>query len=114
MAKKVKPPPPFLGRWRITSMEKWDQGFVDAEVEGFVEFRPGGRGSFQFGYVSGKFRYRGTARDDKPGVEWSWKGMDEMDRKSGSGWATMDDVTIHGLIAIHLGDESAFDAIRKG
>ena len=34
MAKKAKPSSPFEGRWRIVSMETWDQGFVDAEVEG--------------------------------------------------------------------------------
>ena len=29
---------PFVGRWRITWMEQWDQEFVDEEVEGFFEF----------------------------------------------------------------------------
>ena len=38
MAKKVKPPNPFAGRWRITSMEQWDQDFVDEEEEGYFEF----------------------------------------------------------------------------
>ena len=42
MAKKPKPPSPVEGRWRITSMEMWDQEFVDAEVEGYFEFRPSG------------------------------------------------------------------------
>jgi hypothetical protein len=53
MAMKSKPQSPFEGRWRITSMEMWSQDFVDAEVEGFIEFRLDGLGSFQFGYVSG-------------------------------------------------------------
>jgi hypothetical protein len=26
---KGKPKSPFTGRWRITSMEMWDQDFVD-------------------------------------------------------------------------------------
>jgi hypothetical protein len=53
MAKKSKSQSPFVGRWRITSMEMWGQDFVDAEVEGYFEFGPNGQGSFQFGYVSG-------------------------------------------------------------
>src|SRR5205823_2858329 len=53
MAKKSKTPSPLEGRWRITWMEMWDQDFVDEEVEGYFDFEPNGRGSFQFGYVSG-------------------------------------------------------------
>jgi hypothetical protein len=79
MAKKAKPPSPFEGRWRITSMEMWSQDVVDAEVEGFVEFEPNGLGNFQFAYVSGDIDYRDSTRDGKPSVEWSWDGNDEMD-----------------------------------
>jgi hypothetical protein len=60
---KTKPKSPFLGRWRITSMEMWDQDFVDAEVEGYFEFEPDDLGNFQFGYVSGNIDYRDTTRD---------------------------------------------------
>jgi hypothetical protein len=38
MAKSSKNPNPFDGRWRITSMERWDQDFVDEEEEGYFEF----------------------------------------------------------------------------
>jgi hypothetical protein len=113
MARKSKPPSPFAGRWRITSMEMWDQDFVDAEVEGFIEFGPNGLGSFQFGYVSGEIDYREGAREGKPSVEWSWDGNDEMDPAQGRGWAVIDGGELHGLIAIHQGDESEFVAIRK-
>jgi hypothetical protein len=87
MAKKSKTPTPFEGRWRITLMEMWAQDFVDAEVEGYFEFRPDGMGSFQFGYVSGEIDYRDGIRDGKRSVEWSWEGNDEMDPASGRGWA---------------------------
>lgn len=114
MAKKSEPPSPFEGRWRITSMEMWDQDFVDAEVEGYFEFGPDGLGSFQFGYVCGGIDYRDSSRDGKPSVEWSWDGNDEMDPASGRGWAVIEGDEIHGVIAIHLGDESEFVAKRKG
>lgn len=113
MTKKSKIPSPFEGRWRITAMEMWDQGFVVAEVEGYIEFEPNRRGSFQFGYVSGDIDYRDSTKDGKPSVEWSWDGNDEMDPASGRGWAVIDGDTIQGVIAFHHGDESEFMAQRK-
>ena len=113
MAKISKPASPFEGYWRITSMELWAQDFVDADVEGFIEFKPNGLGSFQFGYVSGGIDYRDDTREGSPSVEWSWDGNDEMDPASGRGWAVIDGDKIKGVIAIHRGDKSEFEAIRK-
>ena len=63
MAKKVKPPNPFAGRWRITSMEQWDQDFVDEEEEGYFEFTEKRWGVFHFGYVHGQMDCRLTTRE---------------------------------------------------
>lgn len=93
-------------------MELWDQEFVNAEVEGYVEFGTDGLGSFQFGYVSGDIDYREGTRDGVPCVEWSWDGQDEMDPASGRGWAVLKDSELHGRIYIHNRDESGFDATR--
>lgn len=101
---------PFIGRWRITQMDEWDQDFVDAEVEGYVEFDPKGSGEFQFGYVHGGMDCRLTTRDGQPCVEWTWDGNDEMDPAQGRGWAVIKGEELHGLIAFHLGDESGFVA----
>jgi hypothetical protein len=60
---KAKTTNPFIGRWRITRMDEWDQDFVDAEVEGYVEFDPKGSGEFQFGYVHGGMDCRLATRD---------------------------------------------------
>lgn len=79
MTKKSTSSSPIQGRWRITLMEMWDQAFVDAEVEGYVEFGPDGHGSFQFGYVSGDLDFRSGTREGNPCVEWSWDGNDEME-----------------------------------
>lgn len=113
MTKKSKTQSPFEGRWRITAMQVWSQDVVDAEVEGFVEFGPNGLGSFQFAYVSGDIDYRDSTRDGKPSVEWSWAGNDEMDPAKGGGWAVIHGDEIRGVIAIHHGDQSEFEAIRK-
>jgi hypothetical protein len=41
----------FYGNWRISEMELWGQGFVDAEVPGYFHFSGKGMGEFQSGYV---------------------------------------------------------------
>ena len=114
MAKKSKSPSPFEGRWRITSMKMWSQDVVDAEVEGFVEFKPNGLGRFQFAYVSGDIDYRDSTRDGKPSVEWSWDGNDEMDPAQGRCWAVVKGDELHGMIFFHGGDDSEFVAKKKG
>jgi len=48
MAKKANP---IEGRWRIVSMSAWEDGYLDEEVQAFIEFEEKGSGSFQFGYV---------------------------------------------------------------
>lgn len=112
MRKTSAVPNPFVGRWRITHMDHWAQDFVDAEVEGYVEFTAGRSGRFQFGYVQGGMDCRLTTRDGQPCVEWTWDGNDEMDPARGRAIIKGDE--LHGLIAIHRGDESAFVAKRKG
>lgn len=55
----------------------------------------------------------GWARQDgHPYVEWTWDGNDEMDPAQGRGWAVLKGGELHGLIAFHQGDESAFVAAR--
>ena len=111
-ARKAQPSDPFVGRWRITRMDQWEQEFVDAEVEGYVEFGPGGTGEFQFGYVQGGMHCRPGTRDGVPCVEWTWEGSDEMDPAHGRGWAVIKGGELHGLIALHGGDESGFVATK--
>lgn len=114
MAKKSKQKSPFEGRWRITWMDQWDKDYVDEEAEGYFEFRTGGLGSFQFGYVQGQIDYRTTSREGKPAVEFTWEGGDGADGTplTGRGWAVLEAEELSGLICIHLGDESEFQAVR--
>jgi hypothetical protein len=42
----------FVGRWRITEMELWDQEFIDLESPGHITFERGGRGELHFGAVN--------------------------------------------------------------
>ncbi len=114
MAKKAKQKNEFEGRWRINWTDHWDQQFVDEEEENFIEFDPRGLGSFQFDYIQGQIDYRPGTRDGKPAIEFSWEGGDGADGTplTGRGWAVLDDNEIHGIICIHLGDESEFRASK--
>src|SRR5262245_42454145 len=113
---KAKPTPksPFVGTWHIVSMETWDEDYFNEEVQAFIEFEDNGTGNFQFGYVSGYMDWRPATRYGQPAVEWSWEGGDGADGTplTGRGWAKLEDGDLHGLIVIHLGDESGFVAQR--
>ena len=109
---KARARAPFEGRWHIVSMSQWDEDFINAEEQGYIEFNAGGEGEFHFGYVHGNMDCRETTRDGQPAVEWSWEGNDEMDEASGRGWAVLRGDELHGLIAFHQADESDFVARR--
>jgi hypothetical protein len=103
-----------MGLWHIVSMDEWDEDYFNEEVQAFVEFEANGTGHFQFGYVSGYMDWRTTTRDGVPAAEWSWEGGDGADGTpmTGRGWAKLKDDELHGMIVIHLGDESGFVAKR--
>jgi hypothetical protein len=107
MAKKTNP---FIGRWRIVSMSAWDEDYINAEVQAFIEFNAKNSGEFQFGYVQGEMNYRLTARDGEPAIEWTWEGNDENDSAQGRGWAVVKGEELHGMIFCHEGDDSEFVA----
>lgn len=100
----------IAGRWRITSMEMWDNDFIDAEVPGYINFGEDGLGDFQFGYVRCDIDWRESERDGEPAVEFTFEGMDEMDPTSGRGRAALKNGTLDGIIYFHRGDESGFIA----
>jgi hypothetical protein len=109
---KSKAKSPFAGRWRITSMEQWDQDYIDEEEEGYFEFDGKGGGEFHFGYVHGNMNCRPTTREGEPAIEWTWDGNDEMDPAQGMGWAVIKGDELHGKIYFHQGDDSEFVAKR--
>jgi hypothetical protein len=58
--------------------------------------------------------WRAGTRDGEAAVEWSWEGGDGADGTplTGRGWAKLEGDELHGMIFIHLGDESGFVATR--
>jgi hypothetical protein len=71
-------------------------------------------GHFQFDYVQGYMNWRPGTPDVQPAVEWTWEGTARADMtpKTGRGWGKLEDKELHGMIFIHLGDESGFVANR--
>lgn len=100
---------PFTGTWRIVWMSAWDQDYVDMEVPGHVTFETARSGHFQFGLVQGQMDCRRRGRR----VDFTWEGADEGDEMSGRGIAEIVDGELHGHLYIHLGDDSAFRAVRQ-
>jgi hypothetical protein len=108
---KRQPESPFVGRWKLL-LPGWDEAYLNAEVEAYIEFAPDGSGEFHFGYVHGGMDCRLTTRDGQPAVEWTWEGNDEMDPAQGRDWAVRKGDELHGMIVFHQGDEAEFVAKR--
>jgi len=103
---------PFVGNWRITEMEVWDRDYIDMEVPGYIRIDSEGTGQFQFGLVSGDIDGRVEQCGGSPCFAFSWSGQDEDDPASGRGWAVVEAGDLRGRIYLHLGDDSAFLAVK--
>lgn len=101
---------PFLGKWRITEMEQWDQEYIDLVVAGYIEFSKNKTGEFQFGVVGGDIDYRIEKIGDSKRLEFSWEGQEEYDSVSGRGWVVVEKDELYGRLYFHLGDDSWFKA----
>src|SRR4030095_1001833 len=44
----------YAGLWYITTMELWDEDYLNMEVQAFIRITREGGGEFQFGLVSGQ------------------------------------------------------------
>jgi hypothetical protein len=102
----------YIGKWRITEMEYWEQDFIDLVVPGYILFKEGGEGSFQFGAVEGEIDYRIEEVGGIERLDFSWAGYDEGDPVCGRGWAVINGDELQGGLYFHMGDDSWFKARR--
>jgi hypothetical protein len=103
----------YAGTWHIYEMELWDESYFNLEVQAYIKISSKGTGDFQFGLVSGEINGEIVKQDSKEKFEFTWKGNDEMDPASGSGWIKLkDENIIEGKIKFHQGDSSKFLAKR--
>lgn len=103
-----------LGIWRITGMEVWDADYFDMETPAHIMLREDLTGEIQFGLLQGNMDARVGVVDGVARVDFSWSGLDESDPVSGRGWLEVTGDQAQGRIIIHLGDDSAFTAVRAG
>jgi len=104
---------PYLGKWRITEMEMWDQEYIDQITKGHFTFEKEGIGHFQFGLVEGDLDYRIETFNDLERLEFSWQGQDENDPELGRGHVILKQDIIEGRIYFHMSDDSWFKATRR-
>ncbi len=96
----------FLGRWKITWMDMWDQDYIDLVESGYFLFNEDNLGEFVFGAVRGWLDVRVSTR--QPMLEYSWQGESEGDQLCGRGvFEFADPDHGEGIIYIHNSDESA-------
>jgi hypothetical protein len=103
---------PFRGRWHIVSMTAWDLDFINAEVPACIDFQNNDLGELHFAFVQGDMDYRVTEREGQRAVEFTWEGLAGSVQVLGRGWAVLSGDDLHGMIFIHLSDESGFVAKR--
>ena len=105
----------LVGRWRIAEMDLWDLEDIDLIGPAFIVFGHDRTGHFRFIAVEGWMDCRPGPTEEHSRVEFTWEGDDEGDRASGRGWAALErDGSLRGHIYFHLGDDSAFRAVRAG
>lgn len=102
----------FRGAWEITSTELWDKDALDLVAQAQIRF-DACHGELAMIAVHGWLDCRYLERDGRPAVEFSWEGEDEGDQRCGRGWAVLKpDGTLQGRLFFHMGDDSAFSAVR--
>lgn len=89
-------------------MSEWDQDYVDMEVPGHITFKSSDNGFFQFGLVQGEM----DCRWQKQRVDFSWHGFDENDEVNGRGHAEISANELHGHLFFHMGEDTAFRAVK--
>jgi hypothetical protein len=103
----------YAGTWHILEMEQWDEDYFNMEVQAFLHIEPNGMGHFQFGLVSGALDGEVLKTGNLERFEFTWQGQDENDPALGCGWLKLAGKDkARGSIKIHLGDRSAFLAVR--
>jgi len=105
----------FIGDWKITEMEQWDQDYIDLEEPGYFKFQKNGLGEFVFGTVKGFIdcRYDNNNKGTES-VEYSWEGTSEYDPVCGRGGFELTATDqIYGRLFIHNGDDSWVKAVKR-
>ncbi|MDZ7698078.1 MAG: hypothetical protein U5R49_14560 [Deltaproteobacteria bacterium] len=100
----------YLGKWRIQSMEVWEEEFIDLNGPGRLVIEDNGIGFLKFGAVEAEVDFRVESVGGIERLEFSFEGEDEGDPVSGRGWAVVAGPEMSGKIYFHMGESSDFTA----
>jgi hypothetical protein len=100
----------YIGKWRISDMELWDQEFVDLIELGHFTIINDGTGTLLFGAVDAVVDCRVESVNGIERLEFSFAGGDEGEFVCGRGWANVSGPDMIGKIYFHRGDASEFAA----
>ena len=104
----------FIGNWKITEMEQWDQDYIDLVEPGYFRFGEDDMGEFLFGAVNGFMDCRYDNDKNAKRVEVSWDSTSEHDPVCGRGWFELTaEGELYGELFIHNGDESWVKAVKR-
>jgi hypothetical protein len=104
----------LVGSWRIVEMEMCERNDIDEQGPARIQFNRDGTGELRFLLVQGGIDCHFEMRDGSAFVEFSWSGLSEMDEACGRGWAELEsDSRLKRHVFFHLGDDSAFAAVRQ-
>jgi hypothetical protein len=99
----------FAGRWRIVDMDTWSDDVLDVGGEAHISFTGAKDGEIAFVAVTAFLDVRYGTRDGIATAEFTFEGLDEGDRISGRGWASLGTAErLVGHVYIHKGEDSGF------
>jgi hypothetical protein len=102
----------MTGRFNISSMEAWDEDYVNAEEQAYILINSNGTGEMYFGHVHCELDCRQGKRESRNSIEFTFEGTDEMAPVTGRGWVMEEDNKLAGYICFHMGEESQFTALK--
>ncbi|MBI4764001.1 MAG: hypothetical protein HY787_05275 [Deltaproteobacteria bacterium] len=103
----------YIGKWRITEMEQWDEDYIDLVAPGHLTVKNDGTGLLAFGAFEAEIDCRLESVHGVERLEFSLMGSDEGDEVCGRGWAEIMGRNLKGRIYFHMGDDSSFSAVKK-
>ena len=112
---KRNPLKPFIGEYEIHEMPDFDDEYLNMDGDPIFKINEDGSGEFHFGLVNGHFQGKIKEKNDDEAFTFKWRGNDENDEVSGTGWVLMDDGDegIEGEICFKDADDYYFYAYKK-
>lgn len=98
---------PFIGKWRITEMENFDQDMVEMGGPAIFHIHEERKGYLEFLGMKVDVDLEISVRDEQPFAEFTWWEPHRLPH-CGRGWIKVEGNSLIGKIYFHGGDRSEF------